>query len=289
MSVIGEFWAMTTEGDGNYELQKFLESEGAEVDIQGVTNWLLFMIWENKFDRLRRIELRRDDDGRKGLKGKNASKTLLTLKLADKLVRAHFQMYAKAVGLNNYHLPNMDEIAELAAKHYDNNVRGGEGHMEVGKLVHFVEDRVNHMTVSVKPFGCMPSSGVSDGVQSLITAKYADAIFLPIETNGDGKVNVQSRIQMMLFRARQKAREEYERALEEASLSENEVRQRAAVGRFASSMWRPRHVYAGNATNIVYAVSGAWWRKRLLAWSPVRTLGALFRPVRMLRPSLEQD
>lgn len=30
-AVIGEFWAMTTEGDGNYRLQRFLESEGAEV------------------------------------------------------------------------------------------------------------------------------------------------------------------------------------------------------------------------------------------------------------------
>ena len=33
-SIIGEFWAMTTEGDGNYQLQRFLESEGAEADIQ---------------------------------------------------------------------------------------------------------------------------------------------------------------------------------------------------------------------------------------------------------------
>src|SRR4051812_21387121 len=31
-SIIGEFWAMTTEGDGNYQLQKFLESEGGEDD-----------------------------------------------------------------------------------------------------------------------------------------------------------------------------------------------------------------------------------------------------------------
>jgi hypothetical protein len=30
VSIIGEFWAMTTEGDGNYALQAFLESEGAE-------------------------------------------------------------------------------------------------------------------------------------------------------------------------------------------------------------------------------------------------------------------
>ncbi|MGA7123981.1 MAG: 2-hydroxyglutaryl-CoA dehydratase, partial [Polyangiaceae bacterium] len=42
VSIIGEFWAMTTEGDGNYQLQRFLESEGAEADIQLVTAWLLY-------------------------------------------------------------------------------------------------------------------------------------------------------------------------------------------------------------------------------------------------------
>jgi predicted nucleotide-binding protein (sugar kinase/HSP70/actin superfamily) len=47
VSVIGEFWAMTTEGDGNYGLQRFLEQEGAEVDIQIVTNWLLYNVWEH--------------------------------------------------------------------------------------------------------------------------------------------------------------------------------------------------------------------------------------------------
>ena len=46
------------------------------------------------------------------------------------------------------------------------------------------------------------SSGVSDGVQSLITSKYPQSIFCAIETSGDGKVNVQSRVQMFLFKAR---------------------------------------------------------------------------------------
>ena len=44
VGIIGEFWAMTTEGDGNYGLQRFLEAEGAEPDIQIVTSWLLYMI-----------------------------------------------------------------------------------------------------------------------------------------------------------------------------------------------------------------------------------------------------
>ena len=105
----------------------------------------------------------------------------------------------RAIGLRGYHLPDMDEIAKVAHEHYDNNqLRGGEGHMEVGKLILNVVKRKVNMTVSVKPFGCMPSSGVSDGVQSLITERYPEAIFLPIETTGDGAVNVYSRIQMIV-------------------------------------------------------------------------------------------
>src|SRR5262249_19587478 len=45
VSIIGEFWAMTTEGDGNYQLQRFLEQEGAEADIQLVSAWLLYSTW----------------------------------------------------------------------------------------------------------------------------------------------------------------------------------------------------------------------------------------------------
>ena len=256
VSVIGEFWAMTTEGDGNYHLQRFLEQEGAEVDIQGVTNWILFMIWENKYDNLLRLDLREHDGSKKGLEGKDPTKTLRILAAADKVVRALFQTYAKTIGLHGYHLPDMDEIAELARQHYDNNVRGGEAHMEVGKLVHFAIDRVNHMTVSVKPFGCMPSSGVSDGVQTIVSAKYPESIFLPIETTGDGAVNVYSRIQMMLFKARNKAKEEYQEALAESGLDEQTFKQRVQGSRrWRNAFLRPKHKVAGVAANLVYAVS----------------------------------
>ncbi len=258
VSVIGEFWAMTTEGEGNYHLQQFLESEGAEVDIQPIVNWLLFMVWENTYDTEQRIVLREDDhESKKGLKTgtEGATKKLWMLRGADKAIRTLFQTYAHAVGLYGYHLPDMNEVADLAAPFYDTNVRGGEAHMEVGKLIHFVEDKVNHMTVSVKPFGCMPSSGVSDGVQSIITGKWPEAIFLPIETTGDGKVNVHSRIQMMLFKARQKAKAEFETALNETGLDEAAFRKKLEKSRWGKhTFWRPKHVQAGVATNLVYAV-----------------------------------
>jgi predicted nucleotide-binding protein (sugar kinase/HSP70/actin superfamily) len=209
VSIIGEFWAMTTEGDGNHRLQRFLEAEGAEVDTQVVTAWLLYNIWAVRWDTLRRLELRGVDAASQGLAGANPRKRLRLLKLAEAGLRGVFGLYARIVGLRHYHLPDMNVLAALGHEHYDNHLRGGEGHMEVAKLIQSVQERKHHMVISVKPFGCMPSSGVSDGIQSLVTERYPDAIFCAIETTGDGAANVQSRVLMDLFKARVRAREEY--------------------------------------------------------------------------------
>jgi predicted nucleotide-binding protein (sugar kinase/HSP70/actin superfamily) len=254
VSIIGEFWAMTTEGDGNYHLQRFLEQEGAEVDIQPLIAWILFMIWENRHDTKIRMTLRADDGGKKGLEGKEPWKKIAQLAVAEVAVRGVFKSMSLVAGLHDYHLSNMDEIASLAKDHYDNAVRGGEGHMEVGKVIQMVTKKKVHMVVSVKPFGCMPSSGVSDGVQSLITQRYPELIFLPIETSGDGAVNVQSRVQMMLFRARQRAKEEFNKTLEKKGMSLDAARAKAEKSGWQNPLRHPKHVEIGTGVNILHAM-----------------------------------
>ncbi|CAN7510699.1 hypothetical protein LJR084_003655 [Variovorax sp. LjRoot84] len=224
--IIGEFWAMTTEGDGNYRLQRFLEAEGAEVDVQPVTAWLLYNLWQVRWDTLRRMRLPGLDDARQGLAGKHPLRRLAVLRAADFALRGVFGLYATLVGLTAHRLPDMDEIATISHQYYDNHLRGGEGHMEIGKLIQSVDQRKSHMVISVKPFGCMPSSGVSDGVQSLVTEKYPQAIFCAIETTGDGAVNAQSRVMLDLFKARRLAREEYAEALRSSGEDEERFRRR---------------------------------------------------------------
>ena len=56
----------------------------------------------------------------------------------------------------------------------------------------------------------MPSSAVSDGIQSLVTSHYPSANFLSIETSGEGAANFYSRVQMALFKAKLLAKEEFE-------------------------------------------------------------------------------
>jgi predicted nucleotide-binding protein (sugar kinase/HSP70/actin superfamily) len=256
VSIIGEFWAMTTEGDGNYQLQRFLESEGAECDIQFITNWLLFMLWEGRYDTNLRAELRGTDSARKSVKDLHIERKLAVLFLGDGIIRGFFHLFGAIAGFPGYHLPDMEKIADTAKDHYNNQIRGGEGHMEVGKFILNVLHNKSTMTLSVKPFGCMPSSGVSDGVQSLITGKYPQSIFCAIETSGDGKVNVQSRVQMYLFKARQAAQAEYQAALDQIGTTAEAVQAFFdAHPRFASGLHRAPHAAGATGADRLFEIA----------------------------------
>lgn len=267
VAIIGEFWAMTTEGDGNYQLQRFLEGEGAEVDIQLVTAWLLYNIWEVSWDTENRAELRAEDGGRFGLSGLGeygAAKRKVSLWAADKALRLVFHTYAWCGGLYDYHLPNMTEVADAAMPHYNNDLRGGEGHMEVGKLILNVVKQKATMTLSVKPFGCMPSGSVSDGVQSLITERYPGTIYCAVETSGDGAVNFYSRVQMYLFKARQAAEAEVAAALEANGLDGEGLRAFLATRpRLRAALHRSPHAGACTATDLVHEAA---YLKRTPLW-----------------------
>lgn len=270
VSIIGEFWAMTTEGDGNYELQRFLESEGAECDIQLVAAWMLYMLWEVRNDTKQRADLREWDTAKYGLGGEGpfaVFQKLAISHLGDKAVKGFFQVFAHAAGLYGYEFASMEEVAERAHEYYNNELRGGEGHMEVGKLIVNVLHQKCHMTLSVKPFGCMPSAGVSDGVQSAITEKFPGTIFCPVETSGDGKVNFYSRVQMYLFKAKQAAIAEYERALEENGVTREQVAAfLEASPRFRSPFFKAKHVYCGTNADVVAAVAPYITKTRKERW-----------------------
>ena len=269
-SIIGEFWAMTTEGDGNYQLQRFLEGEGSEADIQLVTAWILYMLWEAKHDTNDRKDLRGEDTSYYGLGGKGPfgiAQKLVGVAVAEKIVRGLFQVFANTMGLYGYHLPDMFELAKISHDYYNNDLRGGEGHMEVGKLIMNVVQSKAHMTLSVKPFGCMPSAGVSDGVQSAITEKFPGTIYCPVETSGDGRVNFYSRVQMYLFKAKQACLAELDRACDEQGVTMEQVRAfLEANPRFGRALHKAPHAYAGTTADLVAQVAPYITKTRAERW-----------------------
>lgn len=263
VGIIGEFWAMTTEGDGNYHLQRFVESEGGENDIQTLVNWLLYTLWEMRHDTERRMTLRDTDESYYGLKGSDVGYSMAGVWLGELALRATFATFCAAAGLKRHKLPDMDEIAHIGHSHYNNELRGGEGHMEVAKLVLNVAKQKAHMTLSVKPFGCMPSSGVSDGIQTVITELHPGAIYCPVETSGDGAVNFYSRVQMYMFKARERAREEYQAALDQYGITQDQAREFVKGKRYAHPFHKAPHVVAGTGADLIHEIGPLIGKGRL--------------------------
>jgi predicted nucleotide-binding protein (sugar kinase/HSP70/actin superfamily) len=256
VAIIGEFWAMTTEGDGNYRLQRFLESEGAEVDLEPLTTWVLYDIWCVEYDTRQRMMLRRRTEERHPRESATPLRTLFLAGLTSGLVKCSFAAFARAAGLRHAGLPDMEELAQVSHGYYPNQLRGGEGHLEVGKVILATRDHTADLILSVKPFGCMPSSAVSDGIQSLVTARFSDVNFLPVETSGDGATNAYSRVQMALFKARSRAEMTFGRALAETELTPAQATARvAAHPDLRRALYNPPPVTAVTAANMLHALT----------------------------------
>jgi predicted nucleotide-binding protein (sugar kinase/HSP70/actin superfamily) len=254
VSILGEFWAMTTEGDGNYYLQKFIEQEGGENEIQILAFLLLYNLWEMRHDTEQRIHLKDEDGGQFGLRGADVGLRIAGLWVGELALRSVFQTFAHAVGLTRFHLPDMEEVARVGHSHYNQELRGGEGHMEVAKLILNVMKSKAHMTVSVKPFGCMPSSGVSDGVQSVVTELYPEAIFCAVETSGEGAVNFYSRVQLFLFKAKQRAHQEMAAALEQYGITREQAQAFLEGSAYGRALYRAPHRACGSGADLIHQI-----------------------------------
>lgn len=204
VKITGEFWAQTTESDGNFQILRFLESEGAQVIVEPIATWIAYML---HLARLRMLSRRHVDSGKL-----QRRKKMLMLDLGETLWTYFYHRTARKLGGIAHRLVPQDELSILAHPYYHRLTRGGEGYMEVGKNVYYSANELCHMVLALKPFGCMPSCQ-SDGVQSAVTNRFPNMIFLPIETSGEGELNAHSRVQMALGEAKTRARAEFEAAL----------------------------------------------------------------------------
>src|SRR6185436_3584145 len=122
-----------------------------------------------------------------------------------------------------HHLADQYELQRMGHPYYNSRAGGGEGHLEVAKNIYYSNKDLAHMVLSLKPFGCMPSTQ-SDGAQAAVTGMCKDMIFLPVETSGEGEINAHSRVQMALGEAKNKAKLEFAEALKTAGLTLDECR-----------------------------------------------------------------
>ncbi len=142
-----------------------------EVDIQVIANLLLYNLWEfthDTKDRAWSCKRRRRRQVRPGGHRRRADPRGALPRRARCCAASGRTLRVWAVGFADHPLPDMDEVASSVTATTTQELRGGEGHMEVAKLILNVVKQKAHMTLSVKPFGCMPSSSASRTASSRV-------------------------------------------------------------------------------------------------------------------------
>ncbi|MGB6132381.1 MAG: hypothetical protein WBG54_11410 [Acidobacteriaceae bacterium] len=264
IKITGEFWAQTTEGDGNFNMFAFLEREGAQVLVEPIATWIAYMMYVAKEGAKARADAQAPYRDPKWFEVKKRAanefalfKKTVGLNAGSAMWTYFYHRTIRHMGDSVHRLVPQKELARLAHPFYHQLARGGEGHMEVGKNVYYTVNHLCHMVLALKPFGCMPSTQ-SDAVQSRVVSKYKDMIFLPIETSGEGEVNAHSRVQMALAEARTKARAEFESVLGKTGRSLDDLREYVAVHpELRRALYRVPHCegVAGTAAQFALHVS----------------------------------
>jgi predicted nucleotide-binding protein (sugar kinase/HSP70/actin superfamily) len=273
VKVTGEFWAQTTEGDGNFNMFAFLENEGAEVLVEPVATWIDYTF----HDLLLYLRDRRglaageqpvafwDLRGRVR-RGAEQLKKDFALGIAGRILGREYDRMRSALGGTAHPLANQLELQRVAHPYYNTRASGGEGFMEVAKNIYYCNHHYSHMTLSLKPFGCMPSTQ-SDGAQAAVLAHFPEMTYLPVETSGEGDINAYSRVQMALGEAKVKCKEEFKAAVERTGHALEEIRAYVAThGELRRALYPIPHQpgVVGRAANFVLHVGmlidrdGAW-------------------------------
>lgn len=231
VKITGEFWAQTTEGDGNFNMFRFLEKEGAQVLVEPIGTWIMYMIHQakQKIKDERGLDLIVENVSKWNLKKifnsrLDTKQKIAKLSFAESVFKREYHKLVDALGGIAHHLTDQYELQRIGHPFYNSRAGGGEGHLEVAKNIYYSNKDLCHMVLSLKPFGCMPSTQ-SDGAQSAVVSQYKDMIFLPVETSGEGDVNAHSRVQMALGEAKVRAKNEMKTALEQSRVTLEEVQE----------------------------------------------------------------
>jgi len=245
VKITGEFWLQTHEGDGNYNIKRWLEREGAEVIPPPVAIWMDYLI---------HMALWRMEESREFVKNfwlkKMAVKTLLWL--------YHLTYNRLRRALNNIPnpLPPQEELRRLAKPYFHYLLAGGEGHMLIGKALYAYLNKHAHMICELSPYGCMPNT-MSVGAMQAVLGKYPDLLYAPIEVKGDAEVHALSRCQMILTEAKKRAQREFDEVLERTGLTVEEIRNfEEDHPELKKATYKvPHYGYAGTSANYVMHIA----------------------------------
>ncbi|HVL57441.1 MAG TPA: hypothetical protein VM491_13120, partial [Burkholderiaceae bacterium] len=201
VKITGEFYLQTVEGEPNYNIQRWLESEGAEVYPAAVTIWIDYLLRFAAQQHEERIGVTR-----------SARLKVAAVRAFQRVLRWNYDRMRNALGGLPREMPDQYELRRLAAPYFHSRLDGGEGDMLIGKALWAYHHKKAHMTCELSPYSCMPNT-MSIGAMAAVQGKYPDLLYAPLEIKGDAEVHALSRCQMILTEAKKRAQREFDDAL----------------------------------------------------------------------------
>ena len=153
---------------------------------------------------------------------KHPKRDELVLKAVERLYVRTYNRFREALANIPTDLPDQVELKQLAEPFYHFELRGGEGHMLIGKVLHAYHHKKAHMVCELSPYSCMPNT-MPIGSMANVLGKYNDLLYAPIEVKGDAEVHALSRCQMVLNEANKRAHAEFEAVLQQTGLTVERV------------------------------------------------------------------
>lgn len=197
VGVVGEIYVKYSPL-GNNDLQRFLESQGCEVNFPGLLGFLQYCIFNQGEDWVLY--------GGKHLMKLGSDRLLHWL---DGIERA---MLKAQTDVGFYAPGPFTELVEKPKGVISLGAKMGEGWLLTAEMIELVQGGYNNI-VCAQPFGCLPNHIVGKGMVNKIRALYPSANITPIDYDPSAtRVNQENRIKLMLAVARERLNEPAEAA-----------------------------------------------------------------------------
>ena len=200
VGVVGEIYVKFS-SLGNNQLEKFLLSEGAEPVVPGLTDFLIFKIFNREVD----VNIY----GGKWIKKKVCQifKGYVEQCQRDMIDALNNSHYFKAPG-------TFEDLHRLVHGYLGEGCKMGEGWLLTAEMLELIHSGTPNI-VCAQPFGCLPNHIVGKGMVRRLKDDYPDSNIVAIDYDPTAtKINQENRIKLMLANGKAMAKR---RAAQEAA------------------------------------------------------------------------
>lgn len=194
VGVVGEIYIKYA-ALGNNDLEEFLISEGAEIQVPGLFGFMLYSFYNNLYDE--------------HYYGEQSKKSIRLTKLIIWYIDKVEGWIINSIKKTKYTpMSKFSHTKDLSEGIIDHGVKMGEGWLLTAEMMELVETGFKNI-ICAQPFGCLPNHICGKGVMKKIKSLHHDANIVAIDYDPSAtRVNQENRIKLMLSIARENLDEE---------------------------------------------------------------------------------